>query len=308
MPFQSAQRVVMIRPLGFHANAETAVDNDFQHQNDEDLMEIERRACSEFDVLVDQLRNNGIDCLVLDPLNPQETPDAVFPNNWFSVDHQGNLTIFPMAHPSRQKEVRPDIVQKLVDWGCLIRGAHDLRESAPNDCFLEGTGSLVYDHVHRLAFMARSVRSNAFLAERHCHDLGYRLIAFDTVALPGKSPIYHTNVLLSIMSEAIVFCPEIVHELDRRRVMQELLNTSRKIIEIDLNQLFAFAGNVLELKNASANSVMVMSNSAYLAYTKVQIEELSEFNDLVISDLKTIEKYGGGSARCMIAEIFAPLV
>lgn len=301
---QSARCIIMVRPLGFQSNGETANDNDFQNPNDKSHEIIATEACKEFDTMVEQLRSHAIQVHVLQPLAPHLTPDAVFPNNWFSVTHDGRLTLFPMAHKSRRLEVRPDFEHELRDLRLDIRETLDLTHFAQSNQYLEGTGSLVLDHPNKIAYMARSIRSNEALAREFCENIRYKLVCFNSIAL-RENVIYHTNVLLSILSDHIVFCADVVEKVDREPLRKLLESCGRNLIEIDQGQLFAFAANILEVKNIHGNRHIIMSQKAKSAFNDTQIGQLSSDTNLVISDLSTIEKYGGGSARCMIAEVFA---
>jgi hypothetical protein len=300
---QTAQRVIMVRPIGFHSNNETAADNEFQNANDQSLGIIEKEACREFDMLVDQLRQAEIHVDVLTPLQPQNTPDAVFPNNWFSIGQSGLLTIFPMAHNSRRLEVRPGFEQELVAMGIHVQSIRDIRANASDNQYLEGTGSIVFDHPNRIAYMARSIRSNELLAQSYCRDIDYELVAFNTDPLRSHA-IYHTNVLLSILSDQIVVCKDVISRHDEMRVMESLQKSGRQIIPIEHTQMLSFACNILEVRNRRNQKCIVMSQTAKNALNKDQLAQLTHDSSLIVSGLSTIETYGGGSARCMLAEVF----
>jgi hypothetical protein len=188
----------MIRPIGFKANVETMEDNYFQHPNDAEDDEIESRALREFEQMTTQLKDIGVEVFILDPLDPKRTPDAVFPNNWFSMHHNGTLCLYPMANASRRAEVRPDFKSELVRLGIRVEQIIDLTEHTEKRAYLEGTGSLVLDHINRFAFLAQSNRSDAALAREWCTKMNYQLIPFNTILNPNGVAVYHTNVVMAI--------------------------------------------------------------------------------------------------------------
>ena len=294
----------MIRPIGFKANVETIEDNYFQHPNDLEDHVIESRAIEEFEGVIKQLKNNGIEVVVLDPLAPKSTPDAVFPNNWFSLHHNGTLCLYPMANASRRAEVRPHFNNELLHLGIKIQDTFDLTASAEQGIFLEGTGSLVLDHINGLAYMPRSNRSHEQLAQKWCSFMDYQLIPFDTVLNPDGVAVYHTNVVMAVFSECAIVCKEIIEQSDQSKVLSRLQSGGRKVVEIDLRQMSSFAGNMIELQNHLKERFFVMSQTAHQALHESQITALQNLGGLIISDIQNIERYGGGGIRCMIAELF----
>jgi hypothetical protein len=304
MKSQSAQRVIMVRPLEFSSNLETLVDNAFQSQSFEDHSTVSGMALQEFDRCVRDLRANDIDVIVLEPLLPTKTPDAVFPNNWFSIGHDGTLHIFSMATPSRRAEIRPNFDKELQSLGIAIKQIQDWSFAAVPNQFLEGTGSLVLDHQSCVAYVALSGRSNLNLATRWCEQNNYAICAFETFHNQLQMPVYHTNVVLSLGTLFAVVCLDVIHPKDRDRIHLHLTQSHRKVIPISLEQMNRFAGNILELQNKSNKKIIAMSQSAYQAFDDTQIQEFARDGELVICDIPTIEKFGGGSLRCMLAEVF----
>ncbi len=294
----------MIRPAGFKANVETMEDNYFQHPNDAEDMEIESRALQEFEQMTIQLKDIGVEVFILDPLDPQRTPDAVFPNNWFSMHHNGTLCLYPMANASRRAEVRPNFKSELESMGLKVEQTIDLTALGETGAYLEGTGSLVLDHINRFAFLARSNRSDVALAQKWCTMMNYQLIPFNTVLNPNGIAVYHTNVVMAIFSECAIVCRDIIEPMDQSLVLSNLQFGGRKVIEIDMHQMSCFAGNMIELQNQAQKRYFIMSQTAHRALSESQITVLENFGGLIINNIQNIERYGGGGVRCMIAELF----
>ena len=300
----------MVRPRDFGFNEETAVDNEFQSKPDVSAAEINQRANAEFQDMVDRLRREGVQTLVLEPDDgaaPGETPDAVFPNNWFSTHADGSLITYPMMAPCRRAEVRPeDLTRLLRGHGYLVKEVVRF-DQGHSERFLEGTGSLVIDRAGRVVYAARSQRCDAdlfaqFVAMR-AYDKG---ILFDA-ATPSGRPIYHTNVMMNLGERYAVVCAEaIVGEADRERVMRSL-RRSFDTVEISIEQMRRhYCGNILQVRGRDDELLIVMSSRANRGFTPEQRERLSRHGRIVDVDLDTIETVGGGSARCMMAEIFSP--
>jgi hypothetical protein len=279
-------------------------DNYFQHPNDVEDDEIETRALHEFEQVTNQLNDIGVEVFILDPLDPKRTPDAVFPNNWFSMHHNGTLFLYPMANASRRAEVRPDFKSELERRDISVKQIIDLTTHAEKGTYLEGTGSLVLDHINRVAFLALSNRSDATLAQEWCTMMNYQLIPFNTVLNPNGISVYHTNVVMAIFSECAIVCKDIIEPMDQSKVLCHLQSGGRKVIEIDLHQMSCFAGNMIELQNQAQKRFFIMSQTAHQALSVSQIMALENFGILIISNIQAIERYGGGGVRCMIAELF----
>lgn len=290
--------VWMIRPAAFGPNDQTARTNDFQSPA-VPPSDVAERARVEFDGLVAALRGAGVTVYVSeDPPEPR-TPDAVFPNNWVSFHQDGTVVLYPMLDSSRQAEVRPELIQALVeDHGLKVRGLVDLRAAGG---VLEGTGSLVLDREHRVAYAALSPRTELALAEAWCETLDYSLVTFEAVGARGAA-IYHTNVMMSVAPGFAVVCGESVLDAGERSQLEASLAVpGRALIDITVAQVGQMAGNVLWLDGVTA-----MSTRAREAFTPAQRLVIESSGPIVHAPLDTIERFGGGSARCMLAEVLLP--
>jgi len=301
---QSTDAVLMIRPHRFHPNPETAADNAFQRAvNPGEVSEIAAAAQREFDGAVSTLRGAGVMVHVVEDTSVPEKPDAVFPNNWISTHHDGRVTLYPMYSEARRRERRPDVIDELrkhyrvsqvIDYsGCEKEGR----------C-LEGTGSLVLDHVNKLAYACLSHRTHPKTLEQFCADFGYEAVKFRSVSKDGR-PIYHTNVMMCVGSEfALIGLEMIPDEAERGGVRNLLEATGKEVIELSPGQIAEFAGNAIELNN-SKEKLLVLSARAQAALRKEQRAAIERFARLVPLSLSTIE-LAGGSARCMLATIHLP--
>ncbi|WP_211349951.1 citrulline utilization hydrolase CtlX [Microbacterium saperdae] len=289
----------MIRPHHFHVNPQTLSDNAFQSADDVTASEVSRRARDEVDQAAFVLRRHGVEVELFDD-DRVDRPDAVFPNNWFSTHADGKLVLYPMHAPNRRSERRADVIEHLrheFEVSELV----DLTAAEDEGRALEGTGAIVFDHSTRIAFMARSQRTDDGLFEQVCDLLGYRPHRFDTADSEGL-PVYHTNVLLSIGESFAVLCPELLPHHDERGRLREALETQeRTVIDLDVAQIGDFAANILEL-DAPSGPIIAMSTRAHTALTRDQRRALEKGAKLVRLDIPTIER-AGGSVRCMLAEI-----
>jgi hypothetical protein len=301
---QSTHRFVMVRPIGFAFNVETLSDNAFQRSVDISNQEMERIALTEFQRVVDCLTLRGCDVLILDPKDPNATPDAVFPNNWFSFGPNKILSIYPMKADCRAAEIHSDLQQQLTNWGVIPCQTIDLQGFRNQSHYLEGTGSLVLDHVTKRAYMARSIRSDQMLAEKWAQDNNYELITFDTCHphLPG--PIYHTNVVLSILSTVAIICLDVIPSLYHQQLTEHLKRSGKEVIDISFLQMNCFCANVLEVNPPSEDKFVIMSTTAFQAFTDNQKNRLMAHVKIVHVDIPIIERVGGGGVRCMLAEVF----
>jgi hypothetical protein len=309
----------MVRPVDFTFNEQTATDNEFQHMpNERRPDEINRAALSEFQQSVDLLRSEGVNVIVLEAdenRSAMKRPDAVFPNNWFSTHPDGTFVLYPMATPNRREEAKrhEELEQMLVDRGFGINSVVTVGRSNEDERFLEGTGSMVIDHVNRTVYAARSVRTNdrqmeTFMKSGMARDFYDNCIMFDTTSSSGM-PFYHTNVMMSIGKDFAVVCSECIVEADRKKVMDELRRVKRDVIDITLEQAEKFfCGNIIQLKNEqTGEGVVAMSESCLKGFTEEQLNTLRRHGRIAALPVsKTIEFVGGGSARCMIAEVFLP--
>lgn len=300
---QLTDTILMIRPAAFQYNPETAANNFFQNPTSLAPHDLQQAVRQEFDAMVALLRGKGIGVIVVEDTPTPPKPDAIFPNNWFSTNNRGALNVYPMCARSRRDEKRDDILQQLYkDY--RVTSFYDWSEFEADNMFLEGTGSMVVDHQNRIVYACLSPRTNAVLLEKFASVNGYKAMAFTAVDAAGK-PVYHTNVILSIGEGFAVLCTEsIADEFERIAVVQLLESTGHKVIPITQAQVAAFAGNVLQVKSRDGAKYIVLSQTAYDSLSEEQKEALSVYGALLPVDVSTIEKVEGGSARCMMAEIF----
>ncbi|WP_303311920.1 citrulline utilization hydrolase CtlX [Hymenobacter sp. BT730] len=303
---QSARTVFLIRPARFAFNAETAASNHFQHTiAGLEADEVQQQAFAEFDAMVATLRAHGMQVLVFEDTAEPHKPDAVFPNNWLTLHPDGRVLLYPMCAPNRRPERRPDILAALGQQ-FAIREILDFSAHEQQDRFLEGTGSIIFDHEHRIAYACLSPRTNAGLLQEVCAQLGYRPVTFRAYDALQKE-IYHTNVMMCLGADFAVVCLESITDTEEREsVIGFLTATGHKIVPITLAQVARFAGNMLTLQPVAGRELLAMSQSAFDALTPEQRDELSRYCELVPLPIPTIETIGGGSARCMLAEVYLP--
>lgn len=307
---QSTSTVFMVRPHSFRKNEETATNNHYQRDlTQASPLEIIQLAQAEFDGLVEQLKSGGIEVIIFDEADPYKTPDALFPNNWISTHADGTIALYPMFAPNRRAERRDDVPLMLEHYyGFDVREIIDFTEFESHDKFLEGTGSIVLDRVNRKAYAALSDRTDARALDHFCDQLDFEPVAFKAFqSVEGKRlPIYHTNVMMSIGSRYALMCLESIDSLeDQERLQNSIAHDGLALIPITEEQVNQFAGNMLELQGTQG-PILVMSESAYRSLFPSQIKELQRYTTLLHAPLPTIETCGGGSARCMIAEIHLP--
>jgi hypothetical protein len=298
---QSTSSVLMIRPGRFYANPETAADNAFQRDANCGSDALALMARKEFDAAVQTLRAAGVNVHVFEDTAEPEKPDAVFPNNWISTHRDGRIALFPMYSALRRRERRQDIVEELCKH---YRVTEVIEYSAFEDegCYLEGTGSLVFDHLNKIAYVSLSNRSNPKMIQRFADDFSYEPVIFTSIGSNGQ-PIYHTNVMMCIGTAfAMVSLDMIPNKPERQEVRARLEKTGKEIVELSEDQIANFAGNAIELHNKDGAKLLVLSSRAARALAEEQRERLSRYTRLVPLELPTIE-LGGGSARCMIATI-----
>ncbi|GAA4380475.1 citrulline utilization hydrolase CtlX [Hymenobacter koreensis] len=304
---QSAHTVFLVRPTRFAFNAETAASNHFQHAlTGLNEAEVQARAFAEFDAAVAALRQHGLQVLVFDDTAEPAKPDAVFPNNWLTLHPDGRVLLYPICAPNRRPERRLDIVEALGQQ-FHVGEVLDLSAHEQAGRFLEGTGSIIFDHQHRVAYACLSPRTNAELFEEVTRQLGYQPQAFHAHDTQGHL-IYHTNVMMCVGARFAVICLESIRDVAERTVVEaSLRNTGHEVVDISLAQVAHFAGNMLTLQpSAGGPEVLVMSQSAHDALSNEQRQCLSRYCTLLPLPIPTIETVGGGSARCMLAEVFLP--
>ncbi|MXV50549.1 amidinotransferase [Pedobacter sp. HMF7647] len=300
---QTASTVLMIRPVNFAFNEQTSESNVFQKAGFEENVQL--NALHEFDSFVDNLRGRNINVYVIDDTPSPHTPDSIFPNNWISLHNDGSVFLYPMQAENRRLERRDDIIDELRK-SFTVLGINDLSYHETEGKFLEGTGSMVLDRENKIAYACLSPRTDREVLEEFARKAGYDVVAFNSADETGKA-IYHTNVMMCIGDRFAVICLDsISNEAERNAVTNSFTSTGKEIIEISFSQMNNFAGNMLQLKNSLNETFVVMSQRAFNSLTEDQIKRLNNYSQLIYSDLSTIENNGGGSARCMIAEIHLP--
>ena len=306
---QITNSILMIEPVAFGFNHQTAVNNYFQQKEVGAENDIQDRAYAEFTSMVAKLRANGVNVLVVKDTEQPHTPDSIFPNNWISFHEGGQVVLYPMFARNRRWERRNDILQLIEDKGSIVNNVDDFTFWEEQNKFLEGTGSMVLDRVHRVAYAALSERTNKSLFLQFCKVFDLKPIHFSANQTVEKKrlPIYHTNVMMCLGETFAVLCADAIDDKkERKMVIDSLKNDDKQVILITEDQVNNFAGNMLEVKGADDRRYLVMSAAAHQSLTKKQITELEEHVTILSSSLDTIEACGGGSARCMMAEIFLP--
>jgi hypothetical protein len=307
---QTTNSILMIRPVAFRMNEQTAVNNYYQKVLDGLSKEtVNAKAQQEFDALVQKLRMVGINVIVVDDTLTPDTPDSIFPNNWISFHENGDVALYPMFAENRREERREDILDILEDNGYVINEIMDYTSAEEDGFYLEGTGSLILDRENGKAYCALSPRADEELFIEFCEDFEYSPVIFEAYqTVEGERKlIYHTNVMMCVGETFAVICADCIDDKkERKMVLDSLRGDEKEVILITEAQVNNFAGNMLELKGADDRRYLVMSNSAHQSLTKKQIAQLEEHVTILSSSLDTIEACGGGSARCMMAEIFLP--
>ncbi len=306
---QITNSILMISPVNFRGNEQTAVDNYYQNTfNDSSSSCLQRKALVEFNSLVDKLESVGVNVVVVKDTKELDTPDSVFPNNWISFHANGKIVLYPMFAKNRRKERRKDILDLLVDQhNFKIKEIKDLTNFENHDSYLEGTGSMVLDRQAKICYAAVSMRTDKVLVMKFCDDLAYQPVFFvaNQDVNGDRKPIYHTNVMMCVADRFVVICLDTIDEKSERDYLVEVLTkTGKEIIEITQRQKNSFAGNMLQVMGDKP--YLVMSSSAFCVLTKEQISLIEKYCPIIHSPLDTIEAFGGGSARCMMAEIFLP--
>jgi hypothetical protein len=298
--------ILMIRPVAFAFNTQTAESNSFQNPEAVKTAELtQNQALAEFDNMVEHLRAKGVNVLVYQDTLEPHTPDSIFPNNWVSFHQDGKIILYPMYAPNRRLERRLDIIEDLKSK-FSVSEIIDLSNFEAENLFLEGTGSLILDRVNQIAYACFSPRADKELLQIFGEQFDYEMIVFDALDRQGK-PIYHTNVVMCLGDNFAVICDEcIANDAQRHIVLDTLSKTGKEVVSITIEQLENFAGNMLNIKTKDDEHLLVMSERAFQSLKKEQIETLEKYATLVHSSLETIENNGGGSARCMMAEVFLP--
>jgi len=307
---QTTNSILMIRPVAFRMNEQTAVNNYYQKVLDGLLpATVNAKAQQEFDTFVDKLRAVGVDVTIVDDTLEPSTPDSIFPNNWISFHENGDVALYPMFAENRREERREEILDMLEDKGFVIHNIVDYTSAEEDGFFLEGTGSLLLDRANNKAYCALSPRADEELFIEFCEDFDYAPIifeAFQTVDGERKL-IYHTNVMMCLGETFAVICSDCIDDKkERKMVLDNLKENGKEVIIITEAQMNNFAGNMLEIRGANDKRYLIMSASAHQSLTAKQVGQLEKHAEILSSSLDTIEACGGGSARCMMAEIFLP--
>ncbi|WP_456421469.1 citrulline utilization hydrolase CtlX [Lutibacter sp.] len=309
---QISNTIFMIRPVLFRMNEQTVVNNYYQKVLDNLTPEtVQLKALQEFDNYVSKLREIGVQVIVVEDIKETDTPDSIFPNNWISFHENGDIGLYPMFAENRRLERREDILDIIENKGFNIENIVDYTSAETEKLFLEGTGSLLLDRVHRKAYCALSPRSDEDLLIEFCEDFEYTPIPFVSYQTIDneRMPIYHTNVIMCLGETFSVICIESIDDKkERKNVLKHLKDDGKEIITISENQVNHFVGNMLQVIGNNNQRYIVMSSSAYKSLTKQQIKTLKKHGELIHSSLDTIEACGGGSARCMMAEVFLPKI
>ena len=301
---QTTDTVLMIEPAAFGFNAETAQNNYFQINSEN--AETQTKALQEFNNFVEKLRSKGINVItVKDTLEPH-TPDSIFPNNWISMHSDGTVVLYPMCAVNRRGERRNDILE-ILKRNFSVKEIIDFSAPENDGKFLEGTGSMIFDHENKIAYGSVSLRLDEPLFREFCEKFGFEPVVFHSyqTANNERLPIYHTNVMMCVADQFVVICLDCIDdETERVKVVNAIVNSGKEIIEISESQMQQFAGNMLQVQNYEGKKFLVMSQSAYQSLTPEQILNIEKYSEIIYSDLETIETNGGGSARCMLAEVF----
>ena len=307
---QTTNTILMIRPIGFRMNEQTAVNNYYQKVIDNILPEtVNAKAQQEFDAYVEKLRGVGVNVVVVDDTKEFDTPDSIFPNNWVSFHENGNVGLYPMFAENRRVERREDVLEALESQGFKIENIVDYTSAEEEDVFLEGTGSLLLDRKNRKAYCALSPRADEGLFIEFCEDFEYTPVVFTAnQTVEGKrKAIYHTNVMMCLAETFAVICLDCIDDKkERKQVVKHLTEDGKEVIRITEDQVTNFAGNMLQVKGKDDELFLIMSQAAYDSLSKAQITIIEKHCKILSSSLDTIEACGGGSARCMMAEVFLP--
>lgn len=295
----------MIEPIAFGFNEQTAVNNYFQVQQEGNVQE---KALKEFNSFVSKLRAKGINVITIkDTLEPK-TPDSIFPNNWVSFHQDGKVVLYPMFADNRRLERREDIINQIKEQFDVTE-IIDYSKIENENKYLEGTGSMIFDHDNKIAYGSVSLRLDEELFRKFCSEFAFTPVVFHSYQTAGEErlPIYHTNVMMCVADKFVVICLDCIDdETERKNVVDSIKNFGKELIEISEEQMQNFAGNMLQVQNNSGEKFLVMSQSAYRSLKLEQVSAVEKHCEIIYSDLETIETNGGGSARCMLAEVFLP--
>lgn len=302
MSNQAAKTILMVRPKHFGFDLESAASNPFQNEDGADeITNIQALAIAEFDNVVDILRWAGLSVIVIEDTESPVKPNAIFPNNWVSF-HEEFAIVYPMMASNRRAERREEIFTELEAHDFTFGEIIDISSNELRNKYLESTGSIIFDYENKLAYASKSERTDPILLQKVCDKLGFNPVLFDAFDKNGF-PIYHTNVLMCLAKDYCVICMESIPNEQRADILAHLENTGHKVVSISLDQMYAFAGNMLEVENEQGISNLVMSSSAFNSLDEQQVERLEAYSKIIQVPIPTIEKYGGGSIRCMMCRI-----
>jgi len=302
---QTTDTVLMIEPIAFGFNEQTAVNNYFQVQQEGN---VQGEALKEFNAFVEKLRSKGINVITIKDTIDPKTPDSIFPNNWVSFHADGKVVLYPMFAENRRLERREDIINQIKEQ-FDVKEIIDYSEIEKQNKYLEGTGSMIFDHDNKIAYGSVSLRLDEELFRKFCSEFGFTPVVFHSYQTTGEErlPIYHTNVMMCVADKFVVICLDCIDdELEREKVIETIKNSGKELIEISEEQMQNFAGNMLQVQNKSGEKFLVMSQSAYKSLNSEQVSAIEKYCEIIYSDLAVIETNGGGSARCMLAEVFLP--
>ena len=304
---QLASSVLMIRPYRFFSNPQTAQSNKFQGKSSLSEEQLHAYAVKEFDALVSNLQEAGVDVVLFDDTPEPPTPDSVFPNNWVSFHANGKVVLYPMEAKNRRTERREDIISSLREgYGFSVEQIVDLTHHEEQERYLEGTGSMVLDHANKIAYACLSSRTHINVLSEFASKMDYSIVSFDAMDR-SNSPVYHTNVMMSVGESLAIICDDSIRSNSQReKVLSSLKRTNHKILKITFEQMEAFAGNVLEVLSNTGEHLLLMSNQAMHSFSKEQLNFINTHARIIAVPINNIEASAGGGVRCMMAEIYLP--
>jgi hypothetical protein len=305
---QITDTVFMVRPLRFRLNEQTAVNNYYQDAKIQ-IIDQNNKAQDEFDAFAKALQDKGVNVITVSDDDKHDTPDSIFPNNWISTHESGDVVLYPMYAENRRLERRPEVLDTLEEHGFVIHNIIDYTSAEDEGFFLEGTGSLLLDRANRIAYCSLSPRADEELMIEFCEDLEYTPVLFTAYQSVGeeRKAIYHTNVMMALGERFAVICLDCIdNKQERKNVIQHLKDSGKEIITITEAQVASFAGNMMQVINNQDERLLLMSDQAYRSLSTEQIEKLEKYSEILHPDITTIETLGGGSVRCMMAEVFLP--
>jgi len=305
---QITDTIFMVRPVQFRLNEETAVNNYYQDEGVK-IIDQNKKAQDEFDAFVAVLENKGVNVLIVQDRIEFDTPDSIFPNNWISTHENGDIALYPMFAENRRRERRPDALELMESKGFKINDIIDYTSAEAEGVFLEGTGSLLLDRVNRKAYCSLSARADEELMIEFCEDFEYTPVIFNAFQTVNdeRLPIYHTNVMMALGENYAVICLDSIDDKkEAKNVLKHLKADNKEVITITEDQVNAFAGNMMQVHNDKGERILVMSDQAYKSLNSDQINKFEKYNEIIHPSISTIETLGGGSVRCMMAEVFLP--